>query len=466
MRRATVLMALTCLMGLSCARDGTLDPPSDGLTRVLLTDAPFPFDQVARVDVFIVSVGAASTFDTLTADDPWITIAEPYSSYNLLDLQSGTTTIVGEAMLPAGMYQAVRVVIDVDQSHITLNDGSDATVDWQRTGEVALHALVEDPLEVPVEGALIVIDFDVGRSFLPLGDGFVFIPWIRAVNEAATGSIAGTVRGSDGPGAPLLPVSTASVSIYRNATVAYSGAAPIATGRTDESGRFLIPFVTGGQYSVHVDPPAGFAAGRAVEEEVQVLAGHQAQVHITLPHDNGTEDKPLVRIDGRSSIVVGESAPFFAYVTGEHGDSVSTPLVEWMTTDATIASISGTGQAVTVTGNAPGLALIVAASMGASDSVLVSVGLDGATVEKVEITPAAQTISVGDSALVQAILRDADGQILAGRSIDWTVSDPSVASLMTSSSNTFVVLRALAPGTATITATAEGKSGNSTLVVN
>jgi hypothetical protein len=465
MRQAILLMMLAAVAGLSCARDGSLDPPDDGLTRVLLTDAPFPFDQVSRVDVFIVSVAAASTADTIVATDAWITLAEPASTFNLLDLQGGTTTLLGESLLPAGVYQAIRVVIDADQSSIAMNDGSLAVVDWQTAGTITLHALVEDQLDVPVEGARIVIDFDVGRSFLPVASGFLFIPRIRAVNEAATGSISGTVRGADGPDATVSPVPNASVSVHRSNSMVV-GATPVATGRTDDLGRFFIPFVTEGSYAVQVHPPSGFDAGRAIEGAVFVIAGDETTVDVTLPPEDGSPASISVRIQGKQSIVVGETVGFFAYVSGENGDSVSTPLVEWMTTDSRIASISGSGQAVTVTGNAPGLALILATSLGATDSVLVSVGLSDIPVETVEITPLTQTINVGDSTIVQAIIRGSDGQILAGRLIDWTVSNPSVVSHMTSFSGDFLVLTALAPGTATIAATAEGKSGSGTVVVN
>jgi hypothetical protein len=465
MRQAILLLMLVAVAGLSCARDGSLDPPADGLTRVLLTDAPFPFDQVSRVDVFIVSVAAASTADTIV-NDAWITLAEPGTAFNLLDLQGGTTTLLGEAELAAGVYQAIRVIIDADQSSITMNDGSQAVVDWQIGGMITLHAFVEDQLDVPVEGARIVIDFDVGRSFLPVASGFLFIPWIRAVNEAATGSVAGTVRGADGPGGTVAAVPNASVGVYRSNSTGV-GATPVATGRTDDLGRFFIPFVTEGSYAVQAHPPAGFDAGRALEGGVFVIAGDETTVDLTLPPDEDDPASPSVRIQGKQSIVVGESVGFFAYVSGESGDSVSTPLVQWLTSDSRIASISGSGQAVVVTGNAPGLALILATSMGAADSVLVSVGLsDTSPVETVEVTPLTQTINVGDSVAVQAILRDANGQILAGRGIDWSASDASVVSYMTSFSGDFLVLTALAPGTATITATAEGKSGSGTVVVN
>lgn len=464
MRQAILLLTLAAVAPLSCARDGSLDPPADGLTRVLLTDAPFPFDQVSSVDVHIVSVAAATTQDTITAPDAWITIAEPGTTFNLLDLQGGTTTLLGESPLPAGLYQAIRVVLNSDLSSITMNDGSQAVVDWQTTGTITLHAFVEDPLDVPVEGARIVIDFDVGRSFLPVASGFVFIPWIRAVNEAATGSIGGTVRGADGPAGTMTAVPNASVGVYRGNSMIV-GAIPAATGRTDDQGRFFIPFVTEGSYAIQAHPPAGFDAGRAMEGGVLVTAGNETTVDLTLPPDDGGASTVSVRIEGKRSILVGESVGFFAHVTDENGDSVSTPLVQWMTSDSRIANISGSGQAVIVTGHEPGLALILASSSGAADSVLVSVGSSGTPVEMIEITPLTQTITVGDSTVVQAILRDSDGQILAGRYIEWSVSDASVVSHMAPLSGDFLVLTALAPGTATITATAEGKSATGTVVV-
>ena len=152
----------------------------------MLTDSPFPFDQVGSVEVYVVSVAAARNADTTTATGPdWITIAEPQRTFDLLDLQQGKTALVGEGDLPANEYNAVRMVIDVDKSSITWADGSPAPINWQGSGEETLYALVEQPLSITdgPDGSQIIIDFDVGRSFMlqgtvfPGADGFLFIPF-------------------------------------------------------------------------------------------------------------------------------------------------------------------------------------------------------------------------------------------------------------------------------------------------
>ena len=79
-----------------------------GLLTVRLTDAPFPFSEVASVDVFVVRVDAKteSTTDDEAADendhDGWTTIATPNALINLLDLGSGKTLNLGATTLPTG----------------------------------------------------------------------------------------------------------------------------------------------------------------------------------------------------------------------------------------------------------------------------------------------------------------------------------------------------------------------------
>src|SRR6266705_2129502 len=94
---------------------GILTACSDGSTGVTagqmsvqLTDAPFPFDQVASVNVFIVRVDArpaeASDNDASNVNDNngWTTVASPNAVFNLLDLVGGKTTSLGAATLASG----------------------------------------------------------------------------------------------------------------------------------------------------------------------------------------------------------------------------------------------------------------------------------------------------------------------------------------------------------------------------
>ena len=56
-------------------------------------------------------------------------------------------------------------------------------ISWQAKGDhPSLFAIVEEAMEIGEEGADVVVDFDVGRSFLwDGGDAFTFIPHLRAI---------------------------------------------------------------------------------------------------------------------------------------------------------------------------------------------------------------------------------------------------------------------------------------------
>jgi hypothetical protein len=467
-RVVLLLLTIVALTVPGCARDGAVGPngESEGVIQVLLTDAPFPFDRVSSVDIYFVSIAASTTADSLSDDREWLTIAEPNQLFNLLELQGGITALVGEAELSVGTYEAVRVVIDVSQSSMTLADGSAAAVDWRGSGHMTLHTIVEDPLSIPVEGASIVIDFDVCRSFSPVGESFVFVPWIRAVNEAATGALAGTVHGRDGGDGALMPVPDASISVYPSANAVFSGAVPIASAQADENGEFLLPFLLNGSYTLHADPPSGFDAGRAIESEVVVAAGGQQFLGITLPTASDLPQGAAMHLHGPTSLAVGQTATYTAFLVGTAGDSVPAAQAEWHTSSGAVASITGTGASVTVTGVAEGSAAISASYDGVQSSIVVSIGDVANLVNAVEVSPETQTIAVGDSSYVQATVRDENGAPLIGLDVTWALSDPSVASLSHGGFSEFAVLWGEAPGTVTVTATVNGKSGSGTVIVN
>src|SRR5438876_1505398 len=135
--------------------------------RVSLTDAPFPYDSVASVNVYVVRIEANAVPDTTGGGaGQWVLIAEPRKSFDLLTLQQGSTAFVGQGELPAGQYHAIRMTIDTSLSSVVWNSGLRARVNWQNwsgSTEEPLYALVEYPVNVPTDGAEIVIDFDVGR---------------------------------------------------------------------------------------------------------------------------------------------------------------------------------------------------------------------------------------------------------------------------------------------------------------
>src|SRR5919108_279853 len=145
--------------------------PKAGTTKALLIDAPFPYDQVARVDVYIVSVVASSKPDTLGSGGPG-SIATPHRTYNLLELGNGSAAELGEGILPSGSYVQFFITIDGDSSSITLKDGTVLTsrtspgINWNGyPGRFSFGLFTDPPVQVTDTGAVVVIDFDLGRSF-------------------------------------------------------------------------------------------------------------------------------------------------------------------------------------------------------------------------------------------------------------------------------------------------------------
>lgn len=474
------LVAVLALVaaGGACS-DGSGPPEGMSRARVLLTDAPFPFDAVKRVDVYVVSVAAATTADT-SGGAEWVTIAEPRARFDLLALQGGQATLIGEGDLPAAQYAAVRLVIDVDSSSVTLADGTPAVVNWQGSGEKTLHALVEQPLALFVPGTEmeVVLDFDVGRSFIPqygfaLNDlQFLFIPWIRAVNDAGTGVIAGTIRGANAPSEVLGPVPTASITAYRYIPSDFGPAMTYAasTGRTDAQGNYAIHYLAAGDYIVEVYPPGGFSAGVAYSTPITVNMGKTTHLDLTLPQ-SGSGGAGLY-VFGPNLVALHDTVSYFATVLGGAGDSLTAPAVSWLSRNPSVATIEGHNNSAQLVAAALGTTWVVAAFGGLADSMSVTVAQSDSTggggndnpVATVELTPAAQIVSVGDSAGFWATLKDAQGAMLSGRTITWAATDTTVARFEFVWGQS-VILRAHKRGTITVTATSEGKSGSGTVTV-
>jgi len=83
-----------------------------------------------------------------------------------------------------------------------------------------------------------------------------------------------------------------------------------------------------------------------------------------------------------------------------------------------------------------------------------------APVATVAVSPATVSVGIGGTQQFSATLKDASGNVLTGRTVTWTSSALSVATITGSG-----LVTALLAGTTTIRATSEGKSGTATLTV-
>ena len=190
-------------IAMACSAADT-GPRATGTLVVQLTDAPFPTDSVKSVDIFVVRVDgrvadveeAAADANVATEDeshsDGWKTLATPNASVDLLALQNGVTSTLGEAKIDAAAYRGFRLVIDPSKSSVTLKNGmvltstSSPSVSFPSASRSGIKINVAAPVVVDAEATTtMVADFDVGSSFVMRGNsltqnGLLFKPVIKA----------------------------------------------------------------------------------------------------------------------------------------------------------------------------------------------------------------------------------------------------------------------------------------------
>jgi hypothetical protein len=235
-----------------------------GLLTVRLTDAPFPFSDVATVDVFVVRVDArkAEPTDAEASDesnqDGWTTIATPNASINLLNLGGGKTTNLGASTLATGTYNGFRLIIDPAKSSISLKDGTHPAIQFPSAGHSGIKIKLDKPISLTKDGSVMTLDFDIGRSFVMRGNdarnGFNFKPVIRAVAQDITGSVSGSVRANSATGTA---VPSAAVEVLTAGSLV-TDADPthlVRTTSTDANGNYRLAFLLPGSYVLRATPP-------------------------------------------------------------------------------------------------------------------------------------------------------------------------------------------------------------------
>jgi len=353
------------------------------MAKILVTDDPFPFDSLDRVDIYFVSIAASTQADTGSSADSmsWVTIAEPHKRINLLDLQQGKTSLLGEGELPADQYRAVRVIINTDSSDI-IYSSRNADVNWGGAGQQAIHTFVETPLAVPQSGADIVIDFDLGRSFRYDGAtwGFSFIPWIRAVNKAETGSIAGTIT------TDTFKLKNAIISAWR----ADVGQAPVlSTAHADSAGHYRIAYLLPGRYIVQVEGPTSVSSYQAyatdIDSNVVVVRGGET-----------THDRQLglftggLFIQGASSMLMNRTNRLEAIVQDAQHQQDTAAAVSWQNLDPTILGLRDSLRFAYVTSLHTGIGRVVASSGTFRDTLSIYVAADSTPPPPSDSTPASR----------------------------------------------------------------------------
>jgi hypothetical protein len=151
---------------------------------------------------------------------------------------------------------------------------------------------------------------------------------------------------------------------------------------------------------------------------------------------------------------IGDETVIDGAVTFATGDPIPGLPLEWSSSNTDVATVDAAGR-VRATGE--GTAQITATHAALSASVGAEVA---AIVETIDVAPASSSVGVGQTLQLTASARDRNGNGLT-RSFTWTSSSPSVASVDADG-----LVTAHEGGTATISASRNGASGNATVTVS
>jgi plastocyanin len=181
--------------------------------------------------------------------------------------------------------------------------------------------------------------------------------------------------------------------------------------------------------------------------------------------DGGTSPAPVaatITIAAASTgplVSVGDSRALTATVTDARGASISGGSVTWITSDASIATVSGSGTTATVTAAGNGSATITATSGTARSTIAVEVAQRYA---QLTATVGASSMAIGATGPLTVTARDGRGNPMSGSTgATFTTSDRTKVLVSPTG-----VLTAVAPGTAVITTSLTRDATTATATTN
>ncbi len=180
--------------------------------------------------------------------------------------------------------------------------------------------------------------------------------------------------------------------------------------------------------------------------------GHSAAVPVTVT----TVPVASLQVSPTSAnMFVGQTLSLTATTKDAAGNTLTGRPVTWASSSPSVATVSSTGQVAGVT---QGSATITATSESKTATAAINVAI--VPVASVQVSPATASLTPGQTAQLTATPKDSAGSALTGRAVTWTSSAPTVASVSPSG-----LVTGGAPGTATITAMSEGRTGSATVTV-
>ena len=218
--------------------------------------------------------------------------------------------------------------------------------------------------------------------------------------------------------------------------------------------------------SVDLDPNTDYRL--VVSEAVHDLSGDALSASVTVEFTTGTAvagfPNSIAVVPDTSEILIGSQLQVTATARDSSGNVIGGVPITWLSDNPSVATVSDAGL---VTARAVGVAHVSAEGAIYPGVTTVLVTASRAPVDSVALTPDSTAIPLGPfggTVRLAAVLRDAAGNIISFRQVQWSTSDPTIATVAAASGGRALVT-ALATGTVTITGTSEGQRGTAAITV-
>jgi hypothetical protein len=408
---------------LRVAEQFTLRGTVRGTQGSVLTDRPLTWTSeqpgIALVaNGLVAAVAPGTTRITASAEGvvgvALITVAQAAVARVVFQPALPTDMVVGDAITATvvALDSAGRVI---EGRTVTLNSTNPTvlTVSGTRLTAVSPGTAV---VTATVDGRTVIAPITVSRpsvASLTLGDSSL------TLTERATARLTVVVRDSRG-------------QILTDRLVSFSSSNPtVATVATDGTITSRAP----GTATVVV-------SCEGASRTVRLLVNARSAASLRLNFTTGT-------------VRDGETLDLVATVLDSVGEPITTRLPRFSSTNESIASVNATGS---VLGVSPGRTEIRVTIDNLTATASISVTAQ--PIASVVVTPGTASILVQESVQYTAVVRDAIGRVVSGRTVSWGSSNNNVAPISGAG-----LVRGLAVGDVTITGTVDGISGASTLSV-
>ena len=217
-------------------------------------------------------------------------------------------------------------------------------------------------------------------------------------------------------------------------------------------------------------PEVASVSGNAKEATITAVAEGKAKITATVDGKSATVEVTVVAATvavesitlepSSATLKIGEEASFTAKVTP--ADATHADGIEWSISDEAMAELSASGKEAKVKGLATGTVTLTAKVDGKEAKAKISIEPADIAVESITLEPTSATLNIGEEASFVAKVTPADAT--HATEIEWSISNPAVAELKPAGS--VAQVKALAEGSATLTAAVDGKSVTASITVN